>query len=95
MFQFKALNALLGPPVNSEYYPGWLDYWGEPHETRNADKIADSLDKYLSYQNASVTVFMAHGGTSFGLESGTHHLTCNFTIHHSHLYWHWIHRFYQ
>ena len=71
-FRIKVSNSILGPPVNSEYYPGWLDYWGEPHETRNADKIADSLDKYLSYQNASVTVFMVHGGTSFGLESGAH-----------------------
>ena len=68
----QRFQSLLGPPVNSEYYPGWLDYWGEPHEIRNGDKIADSLDKYLSYQNASVTVFMAHGGTSFGLESGAY-----------------------
>ena len=60
-----------GPPVNSEYYPGWLDYWGEPHETRSASKIAASLDNYLAFENASITVFMAHGGTSFGLESGT------------------------
>ena len=20
-----------GPLVNSEFYPGWLDYWGQPH----------------------------------------------------------------
>ena len=59
-----------GPLVNSEYYPGWLDFWGQAHNTENPSKVAKSFDDYLSYQNASVNVYMAHGGTSFGFETG-------------------------
>ena len=57
--------------MNSEYYPGWLDYWGVPHNTQIANISAKSFDNYLSYQNASVSVYMAHGGTSFGFEAGS------------------------
>ena len=60
----------IGPLVNSEYYPGWLDYWGVPHNTQSANISAKSFDDYLGYQNASVNVYMAHGGTSFGFEAG-------------------------
>ena len=59
-----------GPLVNSEYYPGWLDYWGNPHNKVSVNASAKSLDDYLGYQNASVNVYMAHGGTSFGFEAG-------------------------
>ena len=62
--------ATLGPLVNSEYYPGWLDYWGVHHHTQAAQVSAKSFDDYLGYQNASVSVYMAHGGTSFGFEAG-------------------------
>ena len=62
--------AALGPLVNSEYYPGWDDEWGELHHTQSASVIAESFDNYLSYQNASINVYMAHGGTSFGFEAG-------------------------
>ena len=46
--------------VNSEYYTGWLDHWGEPHQTRSAKSIADSLDKILAV-NASVNMYMFEG----------------------------------
>ena len=59
-----------GPLVNSEYYPGWLDFWGQRHNTEKSSKVAKSFDDYLSYQNASVSVYVAHGGTSFGFETG-------------------------
>ena len=61
----------LGPLVNSEYYPAWLDYWGLPHNILSPEVSAKSFDNYLSYRNASVSVYMAHGGTSFGFEAGT------------------------
>ena len=59
-----------GPLVNSEYYPAWLDYWGINHHTLSPEISAKSFNDYLAYQNASVSVYMAHGGTSFGFEAG-------------------------
>lgn len=59
-----------GPLVNSEYYPGWLDHWGEPHSTVDAKKVAQFLDDMLSL-NASVNMYMFHGGTSFGFGAGS------------------------
>lgn len=58
-----------GPLVNSEYYTGWLDYWGFPHQTRKAEIIAEQLDILLSL-NASVNLYLVHGGTNFGYMNG-------------------------
>ena len=35
-FETMRLFEPRGPLVNSEYYPGWLDYWGDPHSTVDA-----------------------------------------------------------
>ena len=58
-----------GPLVNTEFYAGWLDHWGEQHQTRSATPIADTLDKILS-MNASVNIYMYEGGTNFGFMNG-------------------------
>jgi len=58
-----------GPRINSEYYPGWLDLWGHPHANVDANSVAKTLDEMLN-MNASVSIYMFHGGTSFGLKSG-------------------------
>ncbi|XP_068224951.1 beta-galactosidase-like [Palaemon carinicauda] len=67
-----------GPLVNSEYYPGWLDHWGEPHSTVDGEKVAQVLDDMLSL-NASVNMYMFHGGTSFGFGAGSN-LGSNFKV---------------
>lgn len=36
-FEAMRLFEPRGPLVNSEYYPGWLDHWGEPHSTVKAE----------------------------------------------------------
>ncbi|XP_074599706.1 beta-galactosidase-like [Brevipalpus obovatus] len=58
-----------GPLVNSEYYPGWLDRWGLPHERRTTETVDHYLEKLLAY-NASLNFYMFFGGTSFGLTNG-------------------------
>nr|XP_020647700.1 beta-galactosidase-1-like protein isoform X3 [Pogona vitticeps] len=58
-----------GPLVNSEYYTGWLDYWGEPHSTQNATDVAQGLQKMLELE-ANVNMYMFQGGTNFGYWSG-------------------------
>ena len=58
-----------GPLVNSEFYTGWLDYWGGVHQRRDAEKIANQLKEILA-MNASVNLYMLHGGTNFGFMNG-------------------------
>ena len=58
-----------GPLVNTEFYPGWLDRWSVPHQTRSATDVAKTLDKILS-MNASVNFYMYEGGTNFGFMNG-------------------------
>jgi beta-galactosidase len=58
-----------GPYVNSEYYSGWLDHWGEPHSTTDAASVARDLDTMLAL-NASVNIYMYLGGTNFGFHNG-------------------------
>ncbi|NXY26959.1 BGAL galactosidase, partial [Atrichornis clamosus] len=36
-----------GPLVNSEYYTGWLDYWGEAHASSSVALVAQGLEDML------------------------------------------------
>lgn len=57
------------PLFATEYWPGWFDLWGHPHETRPvAPQIADL--EYILSHHASVNIYMVHGGTTFGLMAG-------------------------
>jgi beta-galactosidase len=58
-----------GPPVCMEFWNGWFDHWGVPHHTRDAADAARALEEMLA-AGASVNLYMAHGGTNFGLLNG-------------------------
>uniref|UniRef100_A0A8C2TQF6 Galactosidase beta 1 like n=1 Tax=Coturnix japonica TaxID=93934 RepID=A0A8C2TQF6_COTJA len=58
-----------GPLVNSEYYTGWLDYWGGPHASISAALVAQGLANMLQL-GANVNMYMFHGGTNFAYWSG-------------------------
>ena len=58
-----------GPLMNGEYYPGWFDTWGSRHHTGDAKAVAEELDGMLTNRH-SFSLYMAHGGTSFGLWAG-------------------------
>jgi len=61
----------------SEYWPGWFDHWGHPHETRPvAPQIAD-ID-YILNRGAGINIYMFHGGTSFGFMAGSSYLNDKF-----------------
>ena len=62
-------NHDLGPYVNSEFYPGWLDHWGEPHQRVSAESVAECLKTMLD-MGASVNFYMYIGGTNFGFYNG-------------------------
>ncbi|KAJ8025197.1 Beta-galactosidase [Holothuria leucospilota] len=58
-----------GPLVNSEFYTGWLDHWGQPHSVVSIDSVTKSLDQILS-MGANVNMYMFEGGTNFGFWNG-------------------------
>jgi beta-galactosidase len=61
----------------SEYWPGWFDHWGHPHETRPvAPQIAD-ID-YILNRGAGINIYMFHGGTSFGFFAGSSYINDKF-----------------
>ncbi|HBG42400.1 MAG TPA: beta-galactosidase [Porphyromonadaceae bacterium] len=65
--QFKRLKELRPetPLMCSEFWSGWFDHWGAPHETRSAESLVAGLKEMLD-QNISFSLYMTHGGTSFG-----------------------------
>ena len=68
---FKALREILphGPLMCGEFYPGWFDTWGAPHHLGKTDSYYRDLGQMLE-MHASFSIYMAHGGTTFGLWSG-------------------------
>jgi beta-galactosidase len=57
------------PLMCSEYWSGWFDHWGRPHETRSIQSFIGSL-KDMMDRKISFSLYMAHGGTSFGQWGG-------------------------
>ncbi|HBR94227.1 MAG TPA: beta-galactosidase [Opitutae bacterium] len=58
-----------GPLMCMEFWNGWFDHWGLDHNTRDAEDAAEALDEILA-NDASVNVYMMHGGTNFGFWNG-------------------------
>lgn len=65
--QFRRLKELRPdtPLMCSEFWSGWFDHWGAKHETRSAEALVSGLKEMLD-QNISFSLYMTHGGTSFG-----------------------------
>jgi beta-galactosidase len=58
-----------GPFINSEYWAGWFDHWGSKHaHTNTAAQVANF--RWMLQQGYSVSIYMFHGGTSFGWMNG-------------------------
>ena len=69
--QFKKLKELRpnSPLMCSEFWSGWFDKWGARHETRPAKDMVDGMREMLD-KNISFSLYMTHGGTSFGHWAG-------------------------
>lgn len=63
-----------GPLVNSEFYTGWLDHWGDQHAVVNAQKVSRMLGEMLT-MGANVNMYMFEGGSNFGYWNGADHDT--------------------
>ncbi|XP_058476142.1 beta-galactosidase-1-like protein [Solea solea] len=61
-----------GPLVNSEFYTGWLDHWGDQHAVVNTQKVSKVLEEMLT-MGANVNMYMFEGGTNFGYWNGADH----------------------
>jgi beta-galactosidase len=68
---FKTLQEIQpkGPLMCGEFYPGWFDTWGLPHHTGNMQSYLADLE-YMLKNNASFSIYMVHGGTTFDLWAG-------------------------
>ncbi|WP_285725664.1 glycoside hydrolase family 35 protein [Psychromicrobium xiongbiense] len=60
------------PFIAAEFWNGWFDHWGEEHHTRNPEEAASSVAEIID-GGGSVCLYMAHGGTNFGLSAGANH----------------------
>lgn len=60
------------PFLCAEFWNGWFDHWGEPHHVRPAHSAAGNVGRILD-AGGSVSLYMAHGGTNFGLWAGANH----------------------
>lgn len=58
-----------GPLMCGEYYPAWFDSWGQRHHTKPVKNMLDDIDYMLSV-GGSFSLYMAHGGTTFGWWAG-------------------------
>ncbi|GAA1818767.1 beta-galactosidase family protein [Agromyces neolithicus] len=52
-----------------ELWGGWFDHWGERHHVRSPQSMIGTVDELLA-AGGSVSLYMAHGGTNFGLWNG-------------------------
>ncbi|NP_001032730.1 beta-galactosidase [Canis lupus baileyi] len=68
-FQIQRKSEPKGPLVNSEFYTGWLDHWGQPHSTVRTEVVASSLHDILAH-GANVNLYMFIGGTNFAYWNG-------------------------
>ncbi|SDT81041.1 glycoside hydrolase family 35 protein [Actinoplanes derwentensis] len=71
----EAARALLAarrdgePFIVAEFWNGWFDHWGERHHVRGVDSALGTLRGIVA-DGGSVSIYMAHGGTNFGLWAG-------------------------
>jgi beta-galactosidase GanA len=69
---YLANTSSSGPFIDAEYYTTWLDLWGSPHQTTDANgakTVMSDLD-WLIKNGSSFSLYMVHGGTNFGFSAG-------------------------
>lgn len=69
--EFRRLGELRpdAPQMCSEFWSGWFDKWGGRHETRDSKEMVSGLKEMLD-KGISFSLYMTHGGTSWGHWAG-------------------------
>ncbi len=57
------------PRMCGEYWGGWFDHWRDEHHRVSPDAVAQGIDWMLE-RGISFSLYMAHGGTTFGFMAG-------------------------
>lgn len=55
--------------LGGEIYSGWLTHWGENWAGKTVEEYTREFD-FLMSNNHSFSMYMAHGGSNFGLWAG-------------------------
>ena len=68
----------------SEYWVVWFEAWGGNVPGVNSQTVYDNLNHLYTAHNASINVYMIHGGTNFGFMNGAEEsgATVIFTLRH-------------
>jgi beta-galactosidase len=68
---FEALAKVQpnAPLMCGEFYPAWFDVWGSAHRLGSAETLVRDIEVMLD-MGGSFSMYMAHGGTSFGHWAG-------------------------
>ena len=61
-----------GPFMAGEYWDGWFDHWGGPHQVTNSTQQAKEVE-WMLQNGYSLNIYMFHGGTSFGWMNGANY----------------------
>nr|XP_037288987.1 beta-galactosidase-like [Rhipicephalus microplus] len=59
-----------GPVMVSEYYTGWMNYWGWNDNPAYAPAIISTFEQMMK-EGGNVIFYMYHGGTNFGFKAAT------------------------
>jgi len=68
----RKYNGGKGPYFIPEFYPGWLDSWGEKHSVVPVQSFLGKYDTLLT-EGASISLYMFHGGSTFGFMNGANY----------------------
>ncbi|XP_012585128.1 PREDICTED: beta-galactosidase-1-like protein 2 isoform X1 [Condylura cristata] len=60
------------PKMVMEYWTGWFDSWGGPHNILDSSEVLRTVSAIID-AGSSINLYMFHGGTNFGFLSGAMH----------------------
>ncbi|KAM5185790.1 beta-galactosidase-1-like protein 2 isoform 1-T1 [Callospermophilus lateralis] len=60
------------PKMVMEYWTGWFDSWGGPHNILDSSEVLETVTAIID-AGSSINLYMFHGGTNFGFINGAMH----------------------
>nr|XP_004665561.2 beta-galactosidase-1-like protein 2 isoform X1 [Jaculus jaculus] len=60
------------PKMVMEYWTGWFDSWGGPHNILDSSEVLETVSAIID-SGSSINLYMFHGGTNFGFINGAMH----------------------